>query len=626
MGPELSETVTQIQENLSEVRVEPQSVIEGIEQLAASTPTPEETTPAERVEDDSSQEEQETSEPLRPGEETAMATVMTRSLRVRRMPVENSTVIFGLNEGDVYGINGWSTDSLWIRLVIPESSEGEGWVRTRFLMVEGNITEIPIVELPASVTITDTDTSTETVRLTEAPVGYALIQTGSLRLRVRKEPDADSRIVGHAHANEIFRILDYSADGEWVRIAGAEGDGLTDNPNGGWISRRFTLLNDPTMTATIALKNTTTPTLTTPLATSLTISPTETQPETQAETNIIAVQSITPLGVFTDPLTTPISIAAITEITAPITLSPAVSLILTPTYIISDNLVSDNFVSESFTITSDDILSNTFLIDLPNNEISQTTQPTTVTPIEPATIASSEINTEISTESAHITLKTQIITQVITGATTLFTVPTVEIIPPAATPIIADVVPTNTPTMTPSRVVASPTATSAPLVLLPTSTPTPITLLPTPTPTEQLILRPTSRAVTNTNTQPAVTQPASIIILEPTATPTTAPTTESTPRPRYINTAQIQTEGGRLRVRSEANSTSEIVGYVLNGEVYPVLEQSEDRQWIRIPNLGFQGGIAIGSEDNSAEDGWVSKQFVVIIVQVVEETPEAGQP
>ena len=79
-------------------------------------------------------------------------------------------------------------------------------------------------------------------------------------------------------------------------------------------------------------------------------------------------------------------------------------------------------------------------------------------------------------------------------------------------------------------------------------------------------------------------------------------------------------------MRSEANSTSEIVGYVLNGEVYPVLEQSEDRQWIRIPNLGFQGGVAIGSEDNTAEDGWISRQFVVIIVRVIEETPEAGQP
>ena len=68
------------------------------------------------------------------------------------------------------------------------------------------------------------------------------------------------------------------------------------------------------------------------------------------------------------------------------------------------------------------------------------------------------------------------------------------------------------------------------------------------------------------------------------------------------DTATVQTEGVRLRVRSEPSATGEIVGYVYNGEVYPVLDTTADGQWTQI-------GGRVGTDN--VNGGWVASEFLV---------------
>ena len=67
--------------------------------------------------------------------------------------------------------------------------------------------------------------------------------------------------------------------------------------------------------------------------------------------------------------------------------------------------------------------------------------------------------------------------------------------------------------------------------------------------------------------------------------------------------AAINTEGARLRVRAEPTTDAEIVGYVYNGESYPVVETSGDGTWVKI------GGKA---DTDNPDGGWVSAEFLVI--------------
>ena len=68
-------------------------------------------------------------------------------------------------------------------------------------------------------------------------------------------------------------------------------------------------------------------------------------------------------------------------------------------------------------------------------------------------------------------------------------------------------------------------------------------------------------------------------------------------------TATVATEGTRLRVREQPNSSAAIAGYIYNGETYPVLETSSDGAWFRI-------GGRTGTDNLNG--GWVSAEFLVI--------------
>ncbi len=220
----------------------------------------------------------------------ATATVSARSLRVRAEPSESAEVVAGINQGETYNVIGLSSDGLWVQLEIPTAPSGNGWVSANFVTVQGAITDAVIAEVPASTTVTTdttavvtdpvtvtadavptTDTITATITTTDsapattditttatvtastdvtatdtttatAPApGYALVSTDGIRLRVRSEPSAEAEIVGYVYNGESYRVLDSSADGLWVLLAGAE-QTPTDNPNGGWVSVEFLLI------------------------------------------------------------------------------------------------------------------------------------------------------------------------------------------------------------------------------------------------------------------------------------------------------------------------------------------------------------------------------------------------
>ena len=176
----------------------------------------------------------------------AMATVATRSLRVRQEANETSEVVAGIAAGETYRVVGLSADGQWIQLAIENTPTGAGWVSANFVTVEGDITDLAVGD-DTGVAITTTQATTETaaapaVTLVPTPQpGFALVKTDGVRLRVRSEPSAEAPIVGYAYDGETYQVVATSGDGTWVQIPPATGDN-TDNPDGGWVAAEFLII------------------------------------------------------------------------------------------------------------------------------------------------------------------------------------------------------------------------------------------------------------------------------------------------------------------------------------------------------------------------------------------------
>lgn len=174
----------------------------------------------------------------------AMATVATRSLRVRQAPDDNSEVVAGIAEGESYRVLALSDDGLWVQLAIDSSLDGTGWVSTNFVSVEGDITDLTGTEATSEESTTQAGPAPTDVTLVPTPQsGFGVVTTDGVRLRVRSGPSTDDPIVGYIYDGETYQILEASDDGVWVRIPGATGSN-TDNPDGGWVSAQYLVIGE----------------------------------------------------------------------------------------------------------------------------------------------------------------------------------------------------------------------------------------------------------------------------------------------------------------------------------------------------------------------------------------------
>lgn len=221
----------------------------------------------------------------------AVATVATRSLRVRQSPDEAAEVVAGVKEGETYRVLSISEDGQWVQLAVAAAPGGQGWVSANYVSVNGALTggeDEMAPEAPEAAEMTETEVMTETEAMTEtsgmtetaateiileptpAPAeesseamveesmddgamaeeevvapeaGYVLVNTDGTRLRVHAEADTESEIVGYIYDGETYQVLEVSEDGTWVKIAGDTAE-VTDNPDGGWVAAEFLVLGE----------------------------------------------------------------------------------------------------------------------------------------------------------------------------------------------------------------------------------------------------------------------------------------------------------------------------------------------------------------------------------------------
>jgi hypothetical protein len=81
----------------------------------------------------------------------AQVTVSTDRLRVRALPVEDAEIVARVTEGNTYPVIGISSDGEWLQIEVDEAPEGSGWVSAEFVTLAGDITNIPIVDVPMPV-------------------------------------------------------------------------------------------------------------------------------------------------------------------------------------------------------------------------------------------------------------------------------------------------------------------------------------------------------------------------------------------------------------------------------------------------------------------------------------------
>lgn len=175
-----------------------------------------------------------TLDPLTVVEGGVMATISTRSLRVRSAPDDNSDVVAGVAEGESYRVVALSEDGLWVELALNNAEVASGWVSTNFVTVEGELTS-----LNATPEATPAAGSNVGITLVPTPAGgFARVNTTGVRLRVRSGPDAASEIVGYVYEGEQYPVMERSSDGLWVRIPASNGEN-PDNSSGGWVAAEY---------------------------------------------------------------------------------------------------------------------------------------------------------------------------------------------------------------------------------------------------------------------------------------------------------------------------------------------------------------------------------------------------
>ncbi len=167
-----------------------------------------------------------------------MATIATRSLRVRSAPNDNSEVVAGVAAGESYRVVALSDNGLWVQIALEDTTADAGWVSTNFVTVEGDLTTLTAepeeVAAPAG--------SGFSLTLVPTPAaGYAQVSTDGVRLRVRSGPSLANPIVGYIYDGESYPVLESSADNLWVRIPASSGNN-SDNSSGGWVAAEYLIL------------------------------------------------------------------------------------------------------------------------------------------------------------------------------------------------------------------------------------------------------------------------------------------------------------------------------------------------------------------------------------------------
>jgi len=203
--------------------------------------------------------------------EPAKATINADSLRVRQGPGDDYDQTASVKQGETYDVVAMSSDGAWIQLAVDSAADGQGWVSTEFVTLEGDITNIATVPAEGASEITaatdeiaapdetattdeaavmdegataeEAATTGEAASMDEAAatdgasvasnagaIGQALIQT-PLPLRVRSEPtDEEDNKIGSVYNLDTYPVLDISDDGLWVKLDVPK---LSDS--GGWV-------------------------------------------------------------------------------------------------------------------------------------------------------------------------------------------------------------------------------------------------------------------------------------------------------------------------------------------------------------------------------------------------------
>ena len=69
--------------------------------------------------------------------------------------------------------------------------------------------------------------------------------------------------------------------------------------------------------------------------------------------------------------------------------------------------------------------------------------------------------------------------------------------------------------------------------------------------------------------------------------------------PKALGTAVVNTQGGRLRVRSASGLDAPIIGYVFDGRVFKIIGISDDGNWLQVEVPGLSG------------ESWISSDWVI---------------
>jgi uncharacterized protein YraI len=91
------------------------------------------------------------------------ATALGTPVNLRTGPGQNFDIVVALNAGDTVPVIGQLIEFPWLLVAWPDAPNGQAWVYAQLVQINGDITTVPVVALPAAPTI---DPTLEAIALT----------------------------------------------------------------------------------------------------------------------------------------------------------------------------------------------------------------------------------------------------------------------------------------------------------------------------------------------------------------------------------------------------------------------------------------------------------------------------
>lgn len=158
-----------------------------------------------------------------------VAIVNAGALNIRSGPGAQYTILGRADGGDQFVIVARDAQFLWIQV---DTEFGIGWVNRNYVIIRGDVSDLPVADATTPITVYDSSTGTSTATTPTLIGPVAFVATGALN--IRSGPNISFPSIGSVTSTTRMPIIGQSPDGRWWKV---------ESPFGaGWVNKSYVLV------------------------------------------------------------------------------------------------------------------------------------------------------------------------------------------------------------------------------------------------------------------------------------------------------------------------------------------------------------------------------------------------